>query len=181
MHSFNAVPRESKTVQTYLGLGSNMGDRYYNLEWALHALSQKMGMGQVSSVYDTAPVGTTAQSRFLNLVCEAATSLTPTELLAFIKGIETDMGRKPGPPNRPRPIDIDILFYDNQIINTAELIIPHPRLTERAFVLIPLTEIAPDFVHPVAGKKIRQMLKALEVRADEVIKWENIRGEKCTK
>ena len=181
MQSFNIVPQESTPVQIYLGLGSNLGDRKHNLEGALHALPQKMWMGQVSSVYDTAPVGNTMQPRFLNLVCEANTSLTPIELLAFVKGIETDMGRKPGPPNSPRPIDIDILFYDNQIINTAELIIPHPRLTERAFVLIPLAEIAPDFTHPVVGKTITQMLKTLNTGVYEVINWENVRGEKCTK
>jgi 2-amino-4-hydroxy-6-hydroxymethyldihydropteridine diphosphokinase len=181
MQSFNIIPRESKPVQIYLGLGSNLGDRYYHLEWALHALSQKMGMGQVSSVYDTAPVGNTAQPRFLNLVCKATTSLTPTELLAFIKEIETDMGRQPEPPNSPRPIDIDILFYDNQIINIPGLIVPHPRLTERAFVLIPLAEIAPDFVHPVLGKTISKLLSDLKVSADEVVRWKNERGETCTK
>jgi 2-amino-4-hydroxy-6-hydroxymethyldihydropteridine diphosphokinase len=181
MPSFNIIPRESKSAHIYLGLGSNLGDRYYNLEWALHALSQKMGMGQVSSIYDTAPVGNTAQPRFLNLVCEATTSLTPTELLDFIKEIETDMGRQRGPPNSPRPIDIDILFYDNQIINIPGLIVPHPRLTERSFVLIPLDEIAPDFVHPVLGKMISKILNGLEVNAGEVVKWENKRGETCIK
>jgi GTP cyclohydrolase-4 len=181
MPSFNIIPRESKPIQIYLGLGSNLVDRYYNLAWALHVLSQKMGMGQVSSVYDTAPVGNTAQPHFLNLVCGATTSLTPTELLSFIKEIETDMGRQPGPPNSPRPIDIDILFYDNQIINIPGLIVPHPRLTERAFVLIPLAEIAPDFVHPVLGKMISKILNSLEVSAGEVVKWENKRGETCIK
>ena len=181
MQRSSIVPESLKPVRIYLGLGSNIGDRYYNLEWALHALSQKMGMGQVSSAYDTAPVGNTRQARFLNLVSEANTYLTPIELLAFVKEIEMDMGRQPGPPNSPRPIDIDILFYDNQIINTPELIIPHPRLTERAFVLVPLAEIAPDFVHPAIGKTISEMLLDLKVSVDEVVRWENKRGEICSK
>ena len=181
MPNNNIAPPESENVRIFLGLGSNMGDRRHNLEWAQHSLSQKLGMGQVSSVYDTAPLGNTRQARFLNLVCEAATPLMPVELLTFIKEIEMDMGRQPGPPNSPRPIDIDILFYDNQIINTPELIIPHPRLTERAFVLIPLAEIAPDFVHPAVGKTINEMLLDLKVNADEVVRWENKRGEICSK
>ena len=129
-----------------------MGDRQNNLERALQLLSHKIKLVLVSPIYDTAPVGNTRQERFLNLVCEAATTLKPIDLLAFVKEIEEDMGRQPGPPNSPRPIDIDILFYGDQIINMPELIIPHPRLTERAFVLVPLADIAPDFVHPVTGK-----------------------------
>ena len=158
-----------------------MGDRRNNLERALQLLSQKIKIVLVSPVYDTAPMGNIRQESFLNLVCEAATTLTPVELLAFVKEIETNMGRQPGPPNSPRPIDIDILFYGEQIINTPELIIPHPRLTERAFVLVPLADIAPDYVHPVTGKSINQMLKTLKVHQDDIVRWENMRGELCTK
>ena len=168
-------------IKIYLGLGSNMGDRWNNLERALQLLSQKIKLVLVSPVYDTAPMGNIHQERFLNMVCEAATTLKPIDLLTFIKEIERTMGRQPGPTNSPRPIDIDILFYGDQRVNMLELIIPHPRLTLRAFVLIPLADIAPDFVHPVAGKRIKQMLKALKISPNDVVRWENTRGELCMK
>jgi 7,8-dihydro-6-hydroxymethylpterin-pyrophosphokinase len=91
------------------------------------------------------------------------------------------MGRQPGPLNSPRPIDIDILFYGNQVIAEPALIIPHPRLTERTFVLMPLDEIAPDFIHPVEGKTIRQMLQALQVNPEDIVKLQNTRGAACMK
>jgi len=168
------ITEEAKTVQIYLGLGSNMGDRRYNLESALAALALKIKVPVVSSLYDTTPVGITVQPRFLNMVCEANSSLTPPELLIFVKEIEQKMGRKPGPVNGPRPIDIDILFYCNQVIELPGLIIPHPRLTERAFVLVPFAEIAPGFVHPVTGKTIRQMLQTLKVNPEDIVKLQNI-------
>ncbi|MDD5287728.1 MAG: 2-amino-4-hydroxy-6-hydroxymethyldihydropteridine diphosphokinase [Dehalococcoidales bacterium] len=173
MQNTNSPEKELKPVKIYLGLGSNIGDRWLNLRQALFMLSQKMWLARVSPVYDTAPVGNTNQPRFLNLVCEATTPLTPMELLTLIKGIETAIGREPGPPNSPRPIDIDILFYGNQTVNTPELIIPHPRLTERAFVLVPLAEIAPNFIHPVADMRVRQLLRELERKPDDAVKWEN--------
>ncbi|MBM2824442.1 MAG: dihydropteroate synthase/2-amino-4-hydroxy-6-hydroxymethyldihydropteridine diphosphokinase [Dehalococcoidales bacterium] len=146
-------------VIVYLGLGSNMGDRQDNLDKGLGFLSQRLRMGRRSSMYDTAPVGDSAQFRFLNLVCQVYTTLTPAALLATTKGIEAKMGRAPATSGAPRPIDIDILFYGDQVVETAELIIPHPRLGERAFVLVPLFEIAPDLVHPVSGKAISELLK----------------------
>ena len=181
MQKSDSLPRELIPVKIYLGLGSNMGGRRHNLASALDALARKISIKTVSSVYDTKPVGNTRQSRFLNLACEAEASLAPPELLNFIKQIEKNMGREPGPVNSPRPIDIDILFYDNQVISTPSLIIPHPRLAERAFVLVPMAEIAPDFVHPVTGQIIRQMLRALQFNPEDIVKLQNTRGEKCTK
>ncbi len=150
----------------YLGLGSNMGDRQENLKRALGYLAQRLKMEQVSPTYDTEPVGNPDQPRFLNLVCRASTGLEPMALLDLAKGIESKMGRSPHTPDRPRPIDIDILFYGDRVIKTARLVIPHPRLTERAFVLVPLAEIAPHFVHPVNGKTVRELRESLSGEQD---------------
>jgi 2-amino-4-hydroxy-6-hydroxymethyldihydropteridine diphosphokinase len=149
-----------------------MGDRQENLDRTLEQLSQRLRMGEVSSIYDTEPVGNTNQPRFLNLVCQVFTRLAPADLLTLIKGIEIKMGRTPGKVNAPRPIDIDILLYNDQVVDTPELVIPHPRMTERAFVLVPLAEIAPDAVHPVKGKTIKQLLKMVTEKQG-VLKWEN--------
>jgi 2-amino-4-hydroxy-6-hydroxymethyldihydropteridine diphosphokinase len=161
---------DSQPVKVYLGLGSNMGNREQNLDRALGLLSERLRIGKVSSIYETEPVDNIEQPRFLNLVCQVDTGLRPEALLALAKGIELKMGRQPGKPNSPRPIDIDILFYGNQVIKTKELVIPHPRLTERAFVLIPLAEIAPKLVHPVNGKTVRKLLKAITEKQG-IFKW----------
>ena len=158
-------------VTAYLGLGSNMGDRQENLERALDFLSQRLRLQKVSSIYDTEPVGDVNQPRFLNMVCRVYTSLTPTALLTVGKAIESKMGRVSGKLNAPRPIDIDILFYGDQIIETPELVIPHLRLMERAFVLVPLAQIAPDLVHPVSNKTVKDLLKGLREKQG-VFKWE---------
>ncbi|MFC1860307.1 2-amino-4-hydroxy-6-hydroxymethyldihydropteridine diphosphokinase [Chloroflexota bacterium] len=162
----------NELVTVYLGLGSNLGSRQDNLNKASDFLSQRLRVDKISSVYETEPIGNINQPRFLNMVCQAHTKLSPTELLTLAKGIERKLGRIFNQPNGPRPIDIDILFYGEQVIETPELVIPHPRLTERAFVLIPLAEIAPELVHPANSKTVKELLKAMRENQG-VFKWEN--------
>jgi GTP cyclohydrolase-4 len=151
-------------VTLYLGLGSNLGDRKANLEKAVQLLGQTLSLEQLSSVYETQPVGYEEQPLFLNAVCRAATDIGPFQLLSLIKGIEVALDRVPSFPNAPRPIDIDILLYGNLVIEAPQLVIPHPRLAERAFVLIPLAEIAPDLTHPVSGRSIQVLASGVQGR-----------------
>ncbi len=148
----------TESITVYLGLGSNLGDRQENLDRALDYLSQRLRLGKVSPVYDTEPLGDTDQPHFLNMVCQVFTYLEPTALLTLAKGIERKLGRT-GKTGAPRPIDIDILLFGEQVIDAPDLVIPHPKMTDRAFALIPLAEIAPELVHPVTGKTIKQLLQ----------------------
>jgi len=145
-------------VTIYLALGSNLGDRMGNLASAVERLSQKMTIKKLSSVYETEPVYYEEQPLYLNAVLSAVTELEPFDLLRFVKSIESDLGRQPSFRNAPRLIDIDIVFYSDRVVQTAELIIPHPRIAERAFVLAPLAEIAPELVHPVTHEKVEDLL-----------------------
>jgi 2-amino-4-hydroxy-6-hydroxymethyldihydropteridine diphosphokinase len=121
-----------------------------------------------SSLYRTQPVGYTDQPWFYNQVVEVSTDLEPAELLALIKRVEKDMGRSAALRNRPRPIDIDILIAEDRVITTKHLTIPHPRMTERNFVLVPLLEIAPAAVHPLLKKPISDLYKRSRDKAQVV-------------
>ncbi|MBI4329158.1 MAG: 2-amino-4-hydroxy-6-hydroxymethyldihydropteridine diphosphokinase [Chloroflexi bacterium] len=138
-----------------------MGDRMANLEGAVAMLSAAMRVEALSSIYETEPMYNTAQPRFLNAVVEGRTDLQPGALLSFVKEVERRMGRGPGPRNSPRPLDIDLLLYDDVILTSTDLTLPHPRMVERAFVLAPLAEIAPDAVHPISRKSVAELWEAV--------------------
>ncbi|MCL2150056.1 MAG: 2-amino-4-hydroxy-6-hydroxymethyldihydropteridine diphosphokinase [Dehalococcoidia bacterium] len=161
-------------VTIYLGLGSNLGDRPKNLVRALTMLAPRVRIIQCSSVYDTAPQGNPHQPRFLNMVVRAETDLPPEHLLELAKDIEAELGRVSTIPNSPRPIDIDLLIYGQLIRQSPSLIIPHPQLIRRHFVLVPLAEIAPRLKHPVSQKTMCRLLKELPLLGQEVIKCEEI-------
>jgi 2-amino-4-hydroxy-6-hydroxymethyldihydropteridine diphosphokinase len=152
----------------YLALGTNLGDRLMNLRQAMVSLTPQMEVKSRSQIYETPPWGYEDQPKFLNQVIKAQTYLEPEPLLKHLKRLEVALGRKESFPNGPRLIDIDILFFDELVLNTPSLIIPHPRLHERAFVLLPLMDIAPNLIHPVTGKSVREM--AAECEAIEIQK-----------
>jgi 2-amino-4-hydroxy-6-hydroxymethyldihydropteridine diphosphokinase len=153
--------------RAYLGLGTNVGDRHQHLRDARAALDALPGTRVVawSNTYETDPVGPVEQGQFLNAACVLETSLTPEELLNAMNHLERHAGRAPQSQRvhwGPRELDVDLLLYDDRVIDTPRLKVPHPAMHERWFVLKPLTDIAADVVHPTTGKTIAELLAAVE-------------------
>jgi 2-amino-4-hydroxy-6-hydroxymethyldihydropteridine diphosphokinase len=146
-----------------IGIGSNLGDREFLIRKAVEALRELplTTVARVSSLYDTDPVGETDQPPFLNAVAWLETELPPRELLWQLLLTESRMGRVRSRRWGPRPIDLDLLFYDDQVIDEPDLAVPHPEAHRRAFVLLPLLELDPDFRHPVTGETVRRMIQKL--------------------
>jgi len=153
----------------YLGLGTNLGDRARNLHAAQAALPPQVEVLRASRVYETAPWGYSDQPRYLNQALQARTGLAPLDLLAYVKVIEARLGRKPSFRFGPRLIDIDILFYGDQVIDLPELIVPHPRLPERAFMLVPLAELKPGLRHPLLGLTVSQLAARVDTAGVEAL------------
>ena len=158
------LPTADSLYTAYIGFGSNIGDRLARVQNALHVLSETEGitLQKVSSIYKTDPVGYEAQAEFLNGVVAIQTNLSPLSLLHILKDIEIAVGRQHRLRWGPREIDLDILIYGNLCLQTEKLVIPHPEIHLRGFVLAPLAEIAPHLVHPVFQETIQTLLERLE-------------------
>ncbi|MEA5078058.1 MAG: 2-amino-4-hydroxy-6-hydroxymethyldihydropteridine diphosphokinase [Anaerolineaceae bacterium] len=156
----------------FIALGTNLGDRVANLAEARRRISQHFPLIRASHLYETPPWGITDQPAFYNQVIETCTDTDPLDLLQLVKRMEVEMGRVPGLRYGPRLIDIDLLVYGERVLETADLSLPHPRLFERAFVLVPLAEIAPDMIPPTQTTTIRELCNRLDtsgiIRLEEI-------------
>lgn len=146
----------------YLGLGTNLGQRRMNLQQAVWDLAETVVIEAISPVYETDPWGPVPQPDYLNLCLAARTAVTPRALLTEVKKLELQLGRRPGARWGARLIDIDLLFYDDLVYEDEKLTLPHPHVDQRAFVLAPLADIAPQLVHPVTGQTVAEMLAAVD-------------------
>ena len=153
-------------ADVFLGLGTNLGDKKTNLSMAMEEIRKRVGeITSLSAYYITEPWGFDSQNSFLNAVCKVCTLLSPSEVLSVTQAIERNLGRMKKSINgqySDRPIDIDILLYDNLVIDTPELSIPHPLIHKRLFVMEPLTEIAPKLIHPVLHLSMEDILRNLQ-------------------
>jgi 2-amino-4-hydroxy-6-hydroxymethyldihydropteridine diphosphokinase len=163
----------------YVGLGSNLNDREDNIRRALRRLNghDHVQVVKMSSLYETEPVGVVDQPSFLNAVARLSTELEPAALLEVLKSVERSLGRRKTFRWGPRKIDLDLLLYDDVIVNRPHLIVPHPELARRAFVLVPLAEIAPGAVEPRSGRRVDQLLRALE--SHDGVRPYSFRGHRC--
>jgi len=142
----------------YIALGTNLGERLDNLRATIQSMPPEVNVLAESHIYETPPWGYENQPAFLNMVLKAETNLEPEALLTYLKQLEVELGREQNFRWGPRLIDLDILFYDDLVIDTPPLVIPHPRLHERAFVLVPLADVAADLVHPKFHLQVKELL-----------------------
>ncbi len=153
----------------YLALGSNLGDRRANLIAAVGGLPPATTALRASGIYETEPWGYLEQPAFLNQVLETETSLSPTDLLAALKRLETHLGRQATFRYGPRLIDLDILLYDQLVLNQSDLVIPHPQLAHRAFILVPLAELAPGLLHPLLGTTMAELKDRIDLSGVKLV------------